>query len=73
MKYSVNAAAIKHARIINGYSQAELAKMVGISALSISNIEREQTVCPRPKVLKKLCDTLSLKVSDVCRTGGDAE
>lgn len=73
MKYSVDADMIKHARIVKGFSQVELADKVGLTVLSISNIERKQTHCPRPKAVKRICDVLEIAVSDVYRTSGESE
>lgn len=73
MKYIVDADMIKRARIVKGYSQAELAKKVGLTVLSISNIERTVTRCPRPKVVKTICETLEINTSDVYRTDGDTK
>ncbi|MPM11436.1 hypothetical protein SDC9_57780 [bioreactor metagenome] len=73
MKYAVNAEMIRYARIINGLSQAELAKRVGLTTISISNIERKQVLCPRPQIVKNICDTLGISVSEVYRVGGDPE
>lgn len=55
---------IKLARLISGYSQAELAKMLGVTCGSVSQWETGRTH-PSVRKLKKLSTILGVSVEDI--------
>lgn len=64
MKASVNVKAIQIARIKKGYSQRELAKIAGVSSLTVNYLEQNKSI-PRPATINKICLALDLDVTEV--------
>ncbi|NOW92369.1 putative transcriptional regulator [Clostridium beijerinckii] len=55
---------LKEARIQKGFSQKQLASIVGITRPALSNIERGE-VAPGSIVLLKLCKAVGKKVEEI--------
>lgn len=64
MKVSVNVKAIQIARIKKGYSQRELAKMAGVSSLTVNYLEQNKCI-PRPATISKICLALDLDITEI--------
>lgn len=60
---------IRRVRERRGYDQAELARMVGISASALWKVENEDRT-PRGPTLRKLAEVLSVDPSELRGTGG---
>ncbi|MGI8551910.1 MAG: helix-turn-helix domain-containing protein [Dehalococcoidia bacterium] len=59
---------IRRVRERRGYDQAELARMVGISASALWKVENEDRT-PRGPTLRKLAEVLSVDPSELRGTG----
>lgn len=64
--------ALESIRIINGYSQAELARRSGLSQGHISELERGEKRA-RPATIKKLADALCVPMSSLLTVLDDDE
>lgn len=56
---------LQQARIKKGFSQRGLARVAGVSALSINRLEQGNSI-PRPSTLKKICDVLDVDILKIC-------
>lgn len=56
---------LQQARIRKGLSQRGLARVAGVSALSINRLEQGNSI-PRPSTLKKICDVLDVDILKIC-------
>ncbi|MBT2735181.1 helix-turn-helix domain-containing protein [Bacillus sp. ISL-7] len=64
MSIKVNIEAFINARIINGFSQRELAKRAELSSALISQIENNERN-PSPSSAKKICEVLNVKFDEI--------
>lgn len=71
MKLDINVNVISRTRLDKGYSQSELAQLAGVCYATVNYLENRRVI-PRPGNLKRICDVLELKVSEVCTVRNDA-
>lgn len=65
MNLSVNVKAIQMARLKKGYSQRELARRAGVSALAVNYLEQNKSI-PRPSTMRKICIALDVDITEIC-------
>src|SRR5215211_6524781 len=58
------AALVRRFRLSAGLSQEELAERSGLSARTISDLERGRSLAPRPETIRMLAEGLGLAASD---------
>jgi transcriptional regulator with XRE-family HTH domain len=56
---------LKEARLNQGYSQAELAELAGVSQASIAMIETGARETPHPRTLRKLAGALGIEIREL--------
>lgn len=65
MKVRIDGSRLVLARYEKGYNVNTLSKMIGVSVMTINNAESGRDKKISPVTMKKICDALDLRVSDV--------